>query len=174
MDRPINQEAVPYTLRRAERADAALCAQIQRQSWREAFRDILPEEELDQLTALAKNEAMYARVLADSPIEGWLLDLDGAPHAMAFWGPSRDEETRGWAELICIHSLPGNWGKGYGGPLMQTVLAQAKAAGYSRVMLWVFEKNTRACRFYTKHGFAPTGRRRTYCAAQEVQYAKEL
>ena len=60
---------------------------------------ILPEDTLDQLTALAKNEAMYSQVLTAGLIEGWLLFLDDAPHAMAFWGPSRDEETQGWAEL---------------------------------------------------------------------------
>lgn len=98
------------TLCRAQEKDAALCAHIQRQSWRTAFRGILPEDTLDQLTALAKNEAMYSQVLAAGLIEGWLLFLDDASHAMAFWGPSRDEETQGWAELICIHSLPDNWG----------------------------------------------------------------
>lgn len=162
------------TLCRAQEKDAALCAHIQRQSWRTAFRGILPEDTLDQLTALAKNEAMYSQVLTAGLIEGWLLFLDDAPHAMAFWGPSRDEETQGWAELICIHSLPDNWGRGYGGPLLEKVLAQAKSAGYKKIMLWVFEENVRACRFYTKHGFVPTGLRRSYCTAAEVQYAREL
>lgn len=120
------------TLCRAQEKDAALCAHIQRQSWRTAF------------------------------------------HAMAFWGPSRDEGTQGWAELICIHGLPDNWGRGYGGPLLEKVLAQAKSAGYKKIMLWVFEENVCACRFYTKHGFAPTGLRRSYCTAPEIQYAREL
>lgn len=71
------------TLCRAQEKDAALCAHIQRQSWRIAFRGILPEDTLDQLTALAKNEAMYSQVLAAGLIEGWLLFLDNAPHAMA-------------------------------------------------------------------------------------------
>lgn len=175
MDQTMHETAAPsLTLRRAVPADAALCARIQRRSWQAAFRGILPEVELDQLTALDRNEAMYRRVLEDSPMEGWLLKLEGEPWAMAFWGPSRDEDTPGWAELVCIHSLPEDWGKGYGGPLLQRVLAQAKAAGYRRIMLWVFEQNARACRFYTKHGFAPAGRRRTYCGAEEVQYTREL
>lgn len=49
------------TLCRAQEKDAALCAHIQRQSWRTAFRGILPEDTLDQLTALAKTRRCIHR-----------------------------------------------------------------------------------------------------------------
>ncbi|WP_419496194.1 GNAT family N-acetyltransferase [Faecousia sp.] len=44
----------------------------------------------------------------------------------------------GKAELICIHSLPENWHKGYGRQMMNRVLKDIKENGYSEVFLWVF------------------------------------
>ena len=64
-----------------------------------------------------------------------------------------------YAELICIHSLKNNWHKGYGSMMMDRVLGDVKAAGYSKIMLWVFDSNVRAIRFYEKHGFTSSGRK---------------
>lgn len=41
-------------------------------------------------------------------------------------------------------------------------------------MLWVFEKNKRARRFYEKHGFVLTDKYHNYFDAIEVMYMKEF
>lgn len=72
------------TLCRAQEKDAALCAHIQRQSWRIAFRGILPEDTLDQLTALGKKRGDVFTG-PDSRSDRRLAAVSGrCPPAMAF------------------------------------------------------------------------------------------
>lgn len=42
--------------------------------------------------------------------------------------------------------------------MMNTILKDMSTAGFSKLMLWVFEDNTRARRFYEAHGFTTNGK----------------
>ena len=105
---------------------------------------------------------------------GYLMELDGKPHCIAWWSAARDANMAGYAELICLHSLQENWRKGYGRAMMERVLADVKKAGYEKLVLWVFENNTRAIQFYKSFGFEPSGRRRPALGAVEEMYSKPL
>ena len=96
------------------------------------------------------------------------------PSRTAWWSEARDADMAGCAELICIHSLPENWRKGCGRAMMERVLADVKKAGYETLVLWVFEKNTRAIRFYESFGFVPSGKKRPSLGAVEEMYCKAL
>ena len=102
------------------------------------------------------------------------MELDGKPHCIAWWSVARDANMAGYAELICLHSLQENWHKGYGRAMMERVLADVKKAGYEKLVLWVFENNTRAIQFYKSFGFEPSGRRRPALGAVEEMYSKPL
>lgn len=41
-------------------------------------------------------------------------------------------------------------------------------------MLWVFEENERAIKFYKAHGFAASGRKQPALGAVEEMYQKEM
>lgn len=161
-------------IRTAVPGDEQAVSRIQIESWRAAFADILTEQTLEEHLKEDAIEQMYHHVLADERFHGLLLTLDGQPHAMAFWSAARGEQTPGLAELICIHSLNENWGKGYGSQLMERALAEMKDAGYREVLLWVFEQNLRARRFYEKHGFRLSGQQQDSFGAKEIQYRKTL
>ena len=161
------------TLRPAVAEDAADLAAIQAASWNAAFVKILMPEILREYTDCARLEEMYRNVLASPEIEITLELVDGAPHGLAAWSNSRDGEPQ-TAELICIHSRPGNWGKGYGATLMRHALLEMENAGYSYAALWVFAENHRARRFYEALGFAPTDTARISFGCEEVQYRKPL
>ena len=89
-------------------------------------------------------------------------------------GGFRAEQRPGWAELVCIHSLPQKWGRGYGSMMMEHLLQQMRAAGYGRAALWVFEQNGRARRFYEKNGFLLASERKDSFGAKEVLYTRCL
>lgn len=161
------------TLRPAVAEDAADLAAIQAASWNASFVEILTPEILREYTDCARLEEMYRNVLASPEIEITLELVDGAPHGLAAWSDSRDGEPQ-TAELTCIHSRPGNWGKGYGAVLMRHALLEMENAGYSYAALWVFAENHRARRFYEALGFAPTGAVRIAFGCEEVQYRKPL
>ena len=63
---------------------------------------------------------------------------------------------------------------GYGSKMMDVVLYDIAKAGYSKVMLLVFEDNVRARRFYEKLGFTASGKVKTKIGAVEVCYEKTL
>lgn len=60
-------------------------------------------------------------------------------------------------ELSKMYVLPEGHGAGASSALMSEALALARDTGYRCVWLGVNQQNTRAQRFYAKHGFAVTG-----------------
>lgn len=64
------------------------------------------------------------------------------------------------AELSKCYVMPGHHGAGVAGRLMEASLAVAADAGAAAVWLGVNEENTRAQRFYGKHGFGRVGAKR--------------
>lgn len=103
-----------------------------------------------------------------------LLSAADKPYCIAAWGKNRFDLGDRVGELICIHSLQDGWGKGYGSAMMQYVLAELKQAHYESVILWVFEANTRARRFYEKHGFVPTEQKKLTNGIVELMYRKDI
>ena len=117
---------------------------------------------------------MYQRLLDENEGNGYLLSVDGKPHCIAYWDKARDLELASKAELICIHSLPNNWHKGFGSKMMDVVLEDIKKSGYSEVVLWVFRDNLRARAFYEKNGFVLSGVTKPVFDTEEVLYSKFL
>lgn len=161
-------------IRRVQPGDENTLAYIQTESWKSAFSHILDSATLQRCTDIHRAAAMYRRLLENHTGNGYLLTLDGEAHCIAWWDAARDRDMDGWAEIICIHSLPGNWRKGYGSRMMERLLADIAAAGYSEVLLWVFTENTRARRFYEAHGFRAADRQKTGLGAAEICYTKRL
>ena len=161
-----------YTIEPVKPGDEEILAYIQTESWKAGFKDILSAETLEQCTQLAKATTMYRRLLEQNIGNGYLLRVENEPHCMAWWGETREKDMPGYAELICIHSLQNRWRKGYGRKMMERVLRDIKNAGYSKVMLWVFEENTRARAFYEDLGFAANGKSKNHFEATELCYEK--
>ena len=161
-------------IRKVQQGDANALAFIQTESWKAAFAGILDAETLAKCTNIDRATAMYQRLLDEEKGNGYLLSVDGSPHCIAYWDAARDAEFTGKAELICIHSLPGNWQKGYGSQMMDQVLTDIKEAGYSEVVLWVFRDNLRARAFYEANGFTLTDISKPAFNTKEVLYSKRI
>ena len=162
------------TIRKAKLRDEKILAYIQTESWKSAFADIISDENMERCTDIAKAEAVYENVLKSGYAEMSILELDCKPHCIATWSKARNPKFSDCAELICIHSLSENRGKGYGSMMMNHITNEIKNSGYNSVLLWVFEKNTRARTFYEKHGFELTDNTQISYDAVEVMYFKEL
>lgn len=160
------------SIRRVQPGDEGILAYIQTESWKSAFKDIVAPDKLERCTQLDRAKAMYKGLLDENKGNGYILVISGTPHCIAYWDASREADMPDCAELICIHSLPDNRRKGYGSIMMDAVLRDVRAAGFTKIMLWVFEENTPAIRFYEKHGFVATERKQTSLDATEVMYEK--
>jgi [ribosomal protein S18]-alanine N-acetyltransferase len=81
------------------------------------------------------------------------------PHLAGFgvlWWGGRD------AELANLAVHPEHQGKGFGGVLLDGLLAEAELRGVREVFLEVRESNAHAQALYQSRGFVPVGRRRRY------------
>ena len=162
------------SIRKAVPGDERILAHIQTESWQTAFCNILAPDELARCTDFQKAEQMYTRVLNREDTNMAIESVEEKPHCIAAWGKNRCGLGDDTAELICIHSLPENWHKGYGSAMMEYVLKVLQQEKYQSVILWVFAENMRARRFYEKHGFLLTEREKQVNGTTEIMYRKYL
>ncbi|BCB86681.1 bifunctional helix-turn-helix transcriptional regulator/GNAT family N-acetyltransferase [Phytohabitans suffuscus] len=101
-------------------------------------------------------EALVARVVADFAAghdprreAAWIAEVDGAPVGCVMC-VRRDETT---AQLRLLLVEPGARGLGVGGRLVEECLRFARRAGYTRIMLWTYDKTVDAHRIYQRLGF---------------------
>lgn len=161
-------------IRKAKIDDKKTLAYIHTESWKSAFADIISADDLKKYTDITKVESMYENVLKSRCAEISILEIDGKPHCISAWSKAKNHQFSDCAEIICIHSLCDKWGKGYGSMMMNHIFNEIKNSGYDSVLLWVFEKNTRARSFYEKHGFELTNNTQISYDAVEVMYRKDL
>lgn len=163
-----------FSIRKAEKGDEVSLAHIQTESWKAAFKGILEDEILDKCTEMEPTIRMYKKLLDADKGNGYILEVDGRPHCIAWWDRSRTESVSEYAELICIHSLQDKWRKGYGSKMLNRVLHDMKEEGYDRGMLWVFRENIRARKFYEANGFVTHGMVKPGICPEEICYEKQL
>ena len=158
------------SIRRAVSGDESLLAFIQTESWKAAFKQIIPDELLEKCTDVERATAMYKRLLQEKKGNGYILSVDEKPHCIAWWDATREKNMPGYAEIICIHSLKERWKQGYGSKMMDRMLSDIASAGYSKIMLWVFEENERARKFYEAKGFHATDKIQPAFESLEICY----
>ena len=179
--RVFRTHAVPAPRVRAARLeDAAAIAAVHVASWRQAYRGMLPEANLDGLSVPDK-EATTQNLLRTPPSPRHrllVLDRGGQILGFAATGPASEgsEETQG--EIYGIYLHPSNWGRGLGRLLMAQAQAALRADGFREAILWVLERNTRARKFYDAGAWSEVGETRTQwhggIAIREVRYRQGI
>ena len=111
---------------------------IYAQSWKHAYRGLIPQEFLDEI----QDNGWSGRLLAE-----------GRTHFVA----QESGRLIGTASVISIYFLPQYTGRGFGGALFGRCIDELKGRGFKRIILWVLEGNLAARRFYEKNGFVCTG-----------------
>lgn len=157
-------------IRKVAKGDEVILAYIQTESWKAAFKNIITDDLLVKYTEMNQATEMYLKLLRNKKGNGYILEVNGKPHCIAWWDATRESDMSGYAELICIHSLPNNWRNGYGSKMMDRVLEDIQEAGYENVMLWVFTENCRARGFYETKGFVATDNIQAALGATETMY----
>lgn len=156
----MNTHATAINVRRARLEDAAALAAIHVNSWRVAYRGMVDQSVLDELSIAARTELW----------KGWLtapttpahrhhtLEVDGVIAGFAVTRPSVEKDAAEDAfDLAAIYLAPEYFGRGLGAPLLAVALGELAAQGARTVTLWVLEANARARRFYERWGFALDG-----------------
>ena len=138
---------------RASPEDAYAIAKIHVDSWREAYRTILPAEYLAALS-VEKRQAFWTQSIAEGRSELWLAKADGVTQAWINFGKSRDDDLDATdAEIWALYVAPPFWSKGIGLQLLLKAKDCMRSQGFSSCSLWVLSENFRAVRFYEMVGF---------------------
>ena len=62
-------------IRKVQHGDENNLAYIQTESWKEAFKDIVPADLLSKCTGIERATAMYKRLLDENKGNGYILEL---------------------------------------------------------------------------------------------------
>jgi GNAT superfamily N-acetyltransferase len=148
-------------VRQARRDDADAIADAHVQAWRVAYRPFFPAAYLDS-DEFDRDRRDRWRSWS------WQRDgtalfvpvLDGRVVGFAFVGPERteaDDAVTGSGEVYSFYLHPSAWGSGAAAALMDVATDGLRGDGFTEAGLWVLRDNARACAFYSKSGWWPTG-----------------
>jgi len=151
------------TVRIALPQDAAAIAQVHIAAWQVAYRGLLPDSLLDNLS-LSQRTLEWQEILASN--SGQTLVYTQARETyveivgFATIGQCRDADLaqERVGEVYALYLRPACWGKGYGATLFAAAVERLQAQGYPLITLWVLDGNQRAMRFYQAAGFHADGR----------------
>jgi ribosomal protein S18 acetylase RimI-like enzyme len=138
--------------------DAPALACVHVDSWRAAYRDLVPDSSLEAFTYEWREEAFRASLAAGEE-ETYLARLEGQVVALLTLGAARDPDldTGRTGEIWGIYVSPGHWRRGIGRTLAGEAESMLRSRGYDDAVLWVLEDNPQARAFYEAMGFALDG-----------------
>ncbi|HET9101365.1 MAG TPA: GNAT family N-acetyltransferase [Acidobacteriaceae bacterium] len=175
---------MPYSdmlIRPARPEDAMAVAGVHIRSWRAAYRNILPDDYLNQLCP-EDRAAKYDFATRDpfKPRTTVAVEegVDAAIHGFATTMPVTDSDMPGYGELCALYVDPQHWGQGLGVALVSAARAQMLESGFRHAILWVLTGNVRAEHFYQNDGWAADGVSRKATVwdieVDEIRYRRDL
>ncbi|AQZ97183.1 GNAT family N-acetyltransferase [Comamonas kerstersii] len=143
-----------YQVRPATLRDAKAIAQIHTASALEAYRGIVPDDQLKAMSSVEKRQAYWREAIEYcEPQVQVAMDGDKIVGFVGF-DRSRDEKSRQTTgEIWAIYAAPSHWNKGVGVTLWDAAREGLLEEGCTNVTVWVPLRNERALRFHELAGF---------------------
>ncbi len=169
-------------IRSAGPEDAGEIGLIHVLGWQNSYRHIVPAEILDAFDP-AERARDFREFMEEHPsklMKAWLAEDGGEAVGFAVTAPAQDEDLDPVevGELLWIYLLPDTQGKGYGRQLFDHAIGYLCMQDFKEGVLWTFEENARARRFYEKAGWGWDGtlreRERPGYVLRDVRYRKSL
>jgi len=136
-------------------------ARVHVRSWQAAYRNLMPDEYLDQLRPEDRAEKYNFGSLDPLTPHAIVLTEGGEIRGFAMTVPAQDLNMPGYGELCALYVDPDHWDRGMGVALVSAARARLFDLGFRKAILWVLAGNVRADRFYRKDHWAPDGAQRT-------------
>ena len=147
-------------VRRAEPGDAPAIAGVVVASWRAAYRGLLADELLDELSVDERAVRWDSRIATRHTSVLVADDDDSIVGVCSTSAPSPDVDARPrTAEMSALYVSPDRWRQGVGRALLFAALAALTAGGWRELTLWVLEGNDAGLSFYRRFGFEFEGTR---------------
>lgn len=164
-------------VRKAEIEDCRDLGRIHSESWKAAYKEIIPDSFLDMITAESR-EKRFADAMSRGNERNFVAIRENEVVGFICIGKCRDDDLDDtFGEIWGIYLHPAYWRQGIGTSLMAFGLDCLKNEGFKRVSLWVLEKNENARRFYEKFGFRYDGTKKELDfdgIVYEIRYVRDL
>ncbi|MEO8309148.1 MAG: GNAT family N-acetyltransferase [Pseudomonadota bacterium] len=164
--------AAKAAIRVARRGDESRLALVGRATFLESYAELLPAEDILAHTEQHHAPAVYAGWLADPRFRCWLVEAGAgkAPVGYVVLSPPDlplADLSGSDMEIKRIYLLHPYQREGLGRALMEQATAYARDAGFARLLLGVYSRNTAALAFYNRIGFHRVGERQFRVGAGE-------
>ncbi|MBN1219080.1 MAG: GNAT family N-acetyltransferase [Anaerolineae bacterium] len=168
------------TVRAAKPTDARGIARVHIRAWQIAYRGLLPDYVLDDLS-VDNSERRWQMRFIENTTQTLVAEDNGRIVGFVTLGASRDDDVdrQQIGEIYAFYIEPGMCRQGHGRALWVEALALLREQGFSEVMLWVLRDNHRAISFYQAVGFTADGGAKTelwrdQIEIQQVRYRQAL
>ncbi len=142
-------------IRDARVEDAAGLARVRIETWRTAYRELIPAEVLAELD-VEKEIQRWQESLAQPALKRHVFVAQGVAGAgvvgFCSVGANREPDDEYSGELYAIYILQAYQRLGIGRRLMQAGAGWLRAQGHARFVLWVLRDNLPARHFYEALG----------------------
>jgi ribosomal protein S18 acetylase RimI-like enzyme len=146
-------------IRRAVVDDAAAIARVHVDSWRAAYRGLVPQPYLDNLSYADREERwrnLLGRAETATFVATSAASAGGTIVGFASCGERKAADLYSDGELYALYLLQSHWRRGLGKQLLEAALAELGARGYGSMGLWVLRDNA-ALHFYQALGGVRSG-----------------
>lgn len=144
------------SIRRARSTDADTLADVFDESWREAYRGIIPGVSLERMISQRSSQWWLGATQRSRPLV--VVETGDTVVGYAVYGPARARALRSAGEIDELYILPAYQGLGLGRRLFRAVSNDMHDHGLARIGVWSLEENERARAFYSGLGGLLTGR----------------
>jgi ribosomal protein S18 acetylase RimI-like enzyme len=167
-------------IRPARLEDARQLAEVHVGSWQTAYRGIVPDSILNDLSVEAWTERWQQRLSIENEAHTLVLAFEESVIGWTTVGPARDpdcsvEDTQ---EVYGIYLRAEYWEHGHGTQLYAASEDQMRKSGAADAVLWVLRDNSRARRFYERQGYLidriQPERQQKLLQLAELRYRKQL
>jgi len=143
-------------IRPAQDADGLRLAEIHIAAWRRGCRGILPVEVLLGVS-VERRARDWIQWLASPGSWTLVAEHEGRAVGFATLGSLRanGRSVRSTVEVRRLYVDPEHWRRGIGRELHEQVIGEARARGFTQLVLWALSQNQRARAFYGALGFEP-------------------
>src|SRR5262245_41195027 len=143
-------------IREARPEESEAIAVVHVRSWQAAYRDLFSGKALSRLSVATRAEMWRAKIASEASTV-IVAEEDAIVHGFVAVGPS--EESASLGELYAIYVEPSRWRSGIGRGLCREAEEALRGEGLPEAILWVWEGNARARRFYEAQGWRTDGTR---------------
>jgi diamine N-acetyltransferase len=160
------------SIRDARPGDEARLALLGKATFLESYAHLLPAEDILAHTERHHAPGVYGEWLADPRFHLWLVEAGtgNAPVGYLVLSPPdlpMKDLTPKDVEIRRIYILHPFQRQGIGRAMMEFATQHARDAGFNRMLLGVYSRNTSALAFYERLGFRPVGERYFRVGANE-------